>query len=200
MTVVASKYARLRNDLYQTEPYATNALLRHFPVKGLRLWNPGAGNHLMSDVMREAGADIVASDIQTYDRPHDFEFDFLENRPEIVTPVLQRVGRIDGIFENPPYGHCNATAVKFTERALERCDGMVAMLLTMKFDSGKGRVHLFRDNPRYLGKIVLLDRLRWFPGQEDQKNDGTEDHAWQIWGPTPWFRRHPRTWWEARRP
>jgi hypothetical protein len=56
MTVVASNYARAANDLYQTEPWATEALLRHFPVFGVTVWEPAAGNHLMADVLRERGA------------------------------------------------------------------------------------------------------------------------------------------------
>lgn len=36
MTVVASNYARKENDLYQTEPWATEALIRRFPVSGLK--------------------------------------------------------------------------------------------------------------------------------------------------------------------
>jgi hypothetical protein len=47
MTVVASNYARKENDLYQTEPWATEALLRHITVKGQKVWEPAAGNHLM---------------------------------------------------------------------------------------------------------------------------------------------------------
>lgn len=52
MTVVASKYARVANDLYQTEPWATQALVRFFPVAGLTIWEPAAGNHLMAGMAR----------------------------------------------------------------------------------------------------------------------------------------------------
>ncbi|WP_158268962.1 hypothetical protein [Ensifer sp. NM-2] len=34
MTVIASNYARVENDLYQTEPWGTE-LLERFPVDGL---------------------------------------------------------------------------------------------------------------------------------------------------------------------
>ena len=70
MTVVASNYARKENDLYQTEPWATEALLRHFPMRERVVWEPAAGNHLMADVLREHGAQVWTSDIQTYDRQH----------------------------------------------------------------------------------------------------------------------------------
>lgn len=171
MTVTASNYARKENDLYQTEPWATEALLRHFPVSGLTVWEPAAGNHLMADVLREAGADVITSDIAAYDRQHHFVLDFIggdrEARPE----------RLSAIITNPPYGKGNRDAVRFAELALERCDGLVALLLTAKFDFGKTRRHLFQDNPRFCAKIALLDRISWAGNGET----GTEDHAWYVW-------------------
>lgn len=191
MTIVASNYARKENDLYQTEPWATEALLRHLPVAGFRIWEAAAGNHLMADVLREHGADVVTSDIKSYDREHDFLFDFLSSAP--ATPP----GRIpDAIITNPPYGKSNRDAVRFAERALSRCTGMVALLMTMKFDSGKTRVHLLRDNPRFAAKIVLIDRIQWFPGD----SGGTEDHAWFIWSPVGFPAGHPRLIYEGRQP
>lgn len=174
MTVVASNYARKENDLYQTEPWATEALLRHFPVgAGWSVWEPAAGNHLMADVIRETGAKVFTSDIATYDRPHDVIRNFLE--APYSGPAF------NAIYTNPPYGKGNRDAVKFARLALERCAGFIALLLTAKFDFGKTRADLFRDNPRFTAKIALVDRIQWFPGD----SSGTEDHAWYVWGPSP---------------
>lgn len=188
MTVVASRYARKENDLYQTEPWATEALLRHFPMAGLTVWEPAAGNHLIADVLREAGASVVTSDIAVYDRQHDAVVDFLAPRFAYKNP------RHDDIVTNPPYGKGNRDAVRFAELALNRCNGYVALLLTAKFDFGKTRVHLFRDNARFAAKIALLDRIQWFPGD----TGGTEDHAWYVWAPVnvPVF---PSPLWEGKR-
>ena len=172
MTVVASNYARKENDLYQTEPWATEALLRHFPVKGLTVWEPSAGNHLMADVLAEAGASVLPSDLVTYDRPHAWEADFFAE-PTCVP--------CDAIITNPPYGKGNRDAVKYARLALKRCTGLVALLLTAKFDFGKTRMDLFSNNYRFAAKIALVDRIQWFPGD----SSGTEDHAWYIWEPTP---------------
>lgn len=173
MTVVASNYARKENDLYQTEPWATEALLRHVPVAGLRVWEPAAGNHLMADVLREAGAsDVWTSDIKDYDQAHDQLFDFLED------PLGPHY--FGAIITNPPYGKGNRDAVRFAENALIRgLEAWVALLLTAKFDFGKTRLHLTRDNPRFHAKIALVDRIQWFPGA----TTGTEDHAWYVWRP-----------------
>jgi hypothetical protein len=170
MTVVASAYARKENDLYQTEPWATRALLRHLSVVGKTVWEPAAGNHLLADVLREAGAKVRTSDIATYDRQHDAIFDFLIDRPHSVNAIIT----------NPPYGKGNRDAAQFARLSLERCKGWVALLLTAKFDFGKTRVDLFGRNPRFIAKIALLDRIQWFSGE----TTGTEDHAWYIWGPS----------------
>lgn len=174
MTVVASNYARKANDLYQTEPWATEALLRHFPVHaGYLVWEPAAGNHMIADVLREAGAFVWTTDICRYDRVHNETFDFLNGDSE--------PRNFGSLITNPPYGKGNRDAVRFAELALKRCAGTVALLLTAKFDFGKTRFHLFRDNPRYAAKIALVDRIQWFPGD----SSGTEDHAWYVWGPAP---------------
>lgn len=192
MTVVASNYARKENDLYQTEPWATEALLRQFPVKGLTVWDPAAGNHLMADVLREQGAHVLTTDIATYDRQHDGIFDFF-HEDDLGAPSL--CDYRDAIITNPPYGKGNREAVKFATLALQRCNGLVALLLTAKFDFGKTRSFLFRDNPRFWAKIALVDRIQWFPGD----TSGTEDHAWYVWGPTGAVLT-PRLVWEGREP
>lgn len=181
MTVVASNFERKHLDLYETEPWATEALLRHFPVEGLTVWEPAAGNHMIADVLRRHGAEVVTSDIATYDRRHDATVDFLEKRFAYKNPPH------DAIITNPPYGKGNRDAAKFARLALERCDGLVALLLTAKFDFGKTRKDLFQDNPRFAAKIALLDRIQWFPGA----TTGTEDHAWFVWRPASAALRPP---------
>lgn len=171
MTVVASNFARKENELYETEAWATRALLRHFPVKGMAVWEPAAGNHKIADVLREEGSEVITSDIATYGRQHDTNIDFLK------IGVLRQP--VQAIITNPPYGKGNRDAVTFARLALERCDGLVALLLTAKFDFGKTRKFLFQDNPRFMAKIALLDRIQWFEGAMT----GTEDHAWYVWGP-----------------
>lgn len=179
MTVTASKYARAENDLYQTEPWVTEALLRHFPLKGLDVWEPAAGNHLMADVLADNARSVYTSDIAIYDRQHDEIFDFLKPHGKWAM--------MDAIVTNPPYGKGNRDAKLFAEYALTRCKGIVALLLTAKFDFGNTRAHLFANNPRFAAKIALTDRISWTLDGVT----GTEDHAWYVWTETPRLPRLP---------
>lgn len=187
MTVVASNFVRKANDLYETEPWATRALLRHFPpVRGRKIWEPAAGNHKIADVLRWEGADVTTSDIAVYGREHSFLNDFLDTSIRVPLPWFD-------IITNPPYGLHNRDAVKFARLALQRTDGWAALLLTAKFDFGNTRYDLFADNPRFAFKIALTDRIQWFPGM----HGGTEDHAWYVWGPAP-QRQPPRLYYEGK--
>lgn len=188
MTVVASNFERKANDLYETEVWATNALLRHIPIgPGWVVWEPAAGNHKMADAIAMTGAKVRTSDIVVYEREHDALFDFLLLRPHDEPSV-------SAIITNPPYGKGNRDAVRFADLALERCQGWVALLLTAKFDFGKTRRFLFADNHRFHCKIALLDRIQWFPGV----TSGTEDHAWYVWRPAAHPDSIPKIFWEGK--
>lgn len=189
MTVTASNYARKENELYETETWATEALIRRYPVEGMLVWEPAAGGHKMSDVLASRGASVWTSDIASYGTEHEELFDFLNG---FVSPMLH--AEPDAIITNPPYGKGNREAVRFCELALERCDGIVAMLLTAKFDFGKTRFHLFRDNDRFMSKINLVDRISWAGNGET----GTEDHAWYVWGPKGAGRMGPTIYYEGK--
>jgi hypothetical protein len=185
MTAYATQYyPRQENDLYETEPWVTHALLRHFPsVRGRKIWEPAAGNHKIADVLTWEGADVLTSDIATYGRKHAFTYDFLNG-------LGARKFEYD-IITNPPYGWQNTDAAKFARNALQRTDGWIALLLTAKFDSGKTRRDLLADSPRFAFKITLLDRIKWF-----KDTPGVDDHAWFVWGPL--FQPAPRLFWEGR--
>ncbi|MCI5040722.1 hypothetical protein WG622_18015 [Cognatishimia sp. D5M38] len=193
MTVTASNYALKENDLYETEPWAVYALIRSLKKLGLwrcgKIWEPAAGNHALMEPFLSSGANtVLASDIATYSKPHAFHFDFLSDD----FPITE-MGDFD-LITNPPYGHRNFVASKFAAKALQRCPGVVALLLTAKFDFGSTRSHLFRDNPKFRAKLALTDRISW----EGNGETGTEDHAWYIWGPVGGRRRQPVVMYDGR--
>lgn len=186
MTVVASGYERQANDLYETPEWVTHALVRAINFNPGRdvVWEPAAGNHKIADALRTYGTTVRTSDIAVYGREHDLSFDFLGS--ESVNFGARH------LITNPPYGKGNRDAVKFARLALQRCNGVVALLLSAKFDFGKTRTDLFRDNPRFLAKVALLDRIQWFEGE----HGSTEDHAWFVWAPVG--HGGPVLRWEAR--
>lgn len=175
MTVTASNYELRPNDLYETEAWAVDALVRVFKdIRNAIVYEPAAGNHAIARSLKQYHADTVTSDIEKYDQKHHFEADFLTD--SICIRVAESV---DWIITNPPYGKSNRLAVKFIERALQVPNVSIAMLLTAKFDFGKTRRHLFADNERFAAKIALLDRISWAGNGQT----GTEDHAWYVWRP-----------------
>jgi len=186
MTVTSSGYDRQKNDLYETEEWATEALLRHLPkIHAWCIWEPSNGNGKISSVLERHGAFCFKTDIQDYEQENIY-FDFLNQSGFTIA------GKPHAIITNPPYGKGNRHAVKYAELALDLCDGYVALLLTAKFDFGKTRQHLFKNNSRYFGKIALLDRIQWFEGA----TTGTEDHAWYIWGPGSYIQK--LNFWESK--
>jgi hypothetical protein len=86
---------------------------------------------------------------------------------------------VDALITNPPYGESRRgeLAVAFIEHALELAVPRVCMLLRNDFDSAISRQHLFRFNPTFAGKLVLLNRIRWFAGP----NSPSDNHSWFLW-------------------
>ena len=91
MTVTSSNFALRENDLYETEPWAVDAVLRalvklHLWEEGSTIWEPSAGNHAMVRPLRKAGAGrVLTSDICKYTRAHTAIFDFLsEDQPSFL--------------------------------------------------------------------------------------------------------------------
>lgn len=175
MTVVASQYALKKNHFYETEPWCVDTLLRFFPLdKKDVIWEPAAGGHKIVHALNNAGfQDVFSSDItDEYGYEHDMILDFL-NKPDDFNPF-----EADVILTNPPYGQGNKLAVKFCRKALAtKGVKKVAMLLTSKFDFGSTRTDLFRDNPAFIGKLNLIDRVSW----AGNGKTGTDDNCWLMW-------------------
>src|SRR5262249_37481703 len=86
---------------------------------------------------------------------------------------------ISDLITNPPYGENRRgeMAVGFIEHPLGAGHPRVAMLLRADFDSALGRQHLFRCNSTFAGKIVLLNRIKWFVGASSP----SDNHCWFLW-------------------
>jgi hypothetical protein len=165
----ASAYERIKDEAYPTPPWAVRAVLPYVPNDDDELiWEPAAGAGRLARALRRAGRDVVAT-----------RGDFLK-RKTIPQDAMS-------IVTNPPYGKGGRLAVAFIEQALtfmhsKQVDAdicTIAMLLRIDFDSGSTRTHLFRDCRQWSRKVVLLDRVLWFPNADGVKP--STNHAWYIW-------------------
>lgn len=179
MSQRASGYARKADEEYPTPIWCADVIGDYLRRQGLtHIWEPAAGHRAFATALREQGFSVTAT-------TRDF-FGFAE-------PPKNKLGGIDvqAIVTNPPYGddRRGKLAADFVRHAVSflgfqfgtaaRADiCCVAMLLRIDFDSAKTRVDLFRDNLRFAGKIVLLDRVKWFAGPSSP----SENHAWYVWG------------------
>jgi hypothetical protein len=153
-----SEYPRRPNDDYATPPWVAQAIVPYLRQPARHLWDPASGAGQLVQALSAEGLQVVgtADDfLAKTDLPDD---------------------RIDCIVTNPPYGIGGRLACQFIAHAIELVP-LVAMLLRADFDSAKTRTHLFRDCPVFSRKVMLLDRIRWFPGNVGPSTT----HAWFIW-------------------
>jgi hypothetical protein len=145
-------YADRGNDLYLTPPEAVRALLKveQLPPK---VWEPAAGYGNIVNELRDAGHDLIASDLVDYGFPLDFVGDFLKQG---TVPIDTQA-----IVTNGPF----KIATEFTVHALELCHFVVFLhriqfLETAKrtsiINGGKlSRVHVFRE------RLPRMHRFGW---------------------------------------
>jgi len=165
------------HDLYETPEVATLALLRVEPLPH-RLWEPAAGRGAMVRVLRAAGHQVLASDLNDYGEPTHFSGrDFLM---ELKAPE-----GCQGIVTNPPF----KLAEEFVAHALELAP-LVIMLLRLAFlesarrtpileGRGLARVHVFRK------RLPMMHRDQW----AGRKANSGMAFGWFVWdrahtGPT----------------
>jgi hypothetical protein len=168
MSQRASGYERRPNEDYGTPSWLAETIAPYLrSERVVAVWEPMAGDGLLAQALKGAG-------FSTLGTAADF-FRFVQ------PPV-------HAIVSNPAYGQQGALACQFIVNALSLDVRVVCTLLRVDFDSAKTRVHLFRDCPRFAGKIVLLDRIKWFDGPSGP----SDNHAWFVWNRghrgDPWTR------------
>jgi hypothetical protein len=180
MSQRASGYVRRADEDYPTPAWVTAAIAGYLARHALHIWEPAAGKGALAKALTAEGFRVAA----TTD-------DFLRHR----APPHSRV---DAIVTNPPYGadRRGVLACAFIRHALSLEVRITAMLLRVDFDSAKTRVDLFRDNPTFAGKIVLLDRIKWFDGPSAP----SDNHAWFVWDRASTVGRPWTAYAEAARP
>lgn len=158
------------DDLYETPPVATEALLR---VEKLppHLWEPACGPGAIVGVLRAAGHQVIASDLVDYGDPTHFSRrDFLMEQ--------KAPDKCEMIVTNPPY----KLAEEFVTHALRLCPRVI-MLLRLAFleserrrpilECGRlARVHVFRK------RLPMMHRHGW---EGDRTTNSGMAFAWFVW-------------------
>lgn len=95
-------------DHFQTPAYATEILIPFIPKKVHTIWECASGKGYMTEVLRNWGYEVVATDVNHKFKPN--RIDFLGERPKQIG-----LGTIDAIITNPPYSKKR----EFYEKCLE---------------------------------------------------------------------------------
>jgi hypothetical protein len=174
-------YAERKDDVYETPPEGTRALLRNEPMlqQPRRILEPAcASGRGIVDPLRAAGHTVCASDLNDFGNPtHFYRRDFLmEHKAPDGTDI---------ICTNPPH----KLAEEFIAHALELCPRVI-MLLRLSFleaGTGKARKHILRrkvlDEIRPVRIFVFRRRLEMMHrrGWEGPKASSAMCFAWYVW-------------------
>jgi hypothetical protein len=157
-------------DAYFSPPEAVHSLLRieadHLPRC---IWEPAAGDGAIVRPLRQAGHDVVASDIAGYGLAEcDTGVDYLRAPP--------REG-VEGIVTNPPY----KLARRFVEKAVSEVP-YVALLLRTNFLESTSRLPFFKKyQPARLWissrRLPMMHRHGW----QGPRAPSNTCFAWFVW-------------------
>lgn len=165
-------FAERQDDFYPTPIEAVRSLmaLERLPRA---IWEPACGDGAIVKPLREAGHDVVASDIHDRGCPDSFVRDFLAlDVLGFALPV------VDGIVTNPPFQR----AREFVDKALEHAP-YVAMLLRLQFLEGAARKAWFASTP--LARVWVSSRrlpMMHRDGWDGPKSTSTQCYGWFCWG------------------
>lgn len=156
-----------RGDCYDTPPEAVYALLRIEQLPH-RIWEPACGTGNIVKVLRAAGHEVVATDLNDRGCPDSLD------RIDFLLPC-----RVDceAIVTNPPF----ALAEKFVATALERAP-IVIMLLRLAFMESERRSHILEGRGLaqihcFRKRLPMMHRAGW----EGRKATSGMAFAWFVW-------------------
>ena len=157
-----------KNDLYETPPEATAALLKAEKLP-LTIWEPACGRGAIARVLRQAGHQVYATDLVDYDSPDQDAagWDFLM---EQQLPI-----GVQAIVTNPPFKN----AADFVRKALA-LGPPVFMLMRLAFLEGSGRSDVL-DGPLarvlvFRNRLPLMHRDGW----NGPRSTNTMAFAWFV--------------------
>ncbi len=149
---------RQKEDFYPTPTYVTEALLENYHFEG-KIWEPACGDGRLSEVLISHHLDVESSDL--IDRGYGQSgIDFL---------ISDKTA--DNIITNPPF----QLAYEFIEQGLKLSKKCLALLLPIRYLTGKKRAKLYAKFPP--AKIIVI------PNKVDFLGFGSPamEFAWFVW-------------------
>jgi len=159
---------RQQHDYYATEPKALELLLELEEFSN-KVWECSCGEGHLSQVLVDAGKDVVSSDL--IDRGYGKVLDFLD--PSLEGPVNR------DIITNPPFKYTNQFLVKAMSILEE--NRKIAFFLPIRYLEGKARRELFQKFPP---KVVYVSSGRLIcaiNGDFETITGSATAYAWFIW-------------------
>lgn len=203
-----SSYERSPLDFYVTQPRTVQSLIDVIEddLPSYLFWEPFAGTGAFTRPLADLVRNHVSTDIRAYEGfDPDGLFDFFKIQPANVISddvpgddggikTVFRATDCDGItmadianlkgfvpdciITNPPYGKDAERAAHHAIKLMEHSRGTVIFLCRHEWDAAKSRKSLFKDNPAFAKKIVLLHRPRWIEGS---KGAPRFPYAYYVW-------------------
>lgn len=162
-----------KDDLYETPPVATHALLRHEALPE-QLWEPACGRGAIASILTEAGHIVEATDLVDYGYGAP-GIDFLM---ETRAPM-----GVAAIVTNPPF----KLADQFIRHGLTLCPTVI-MLLRWAYAEGAGRSDII---DKHLSRVWLgRERLPFMhrDGYDGPKNSNSgAPFAWFVFERRPFL-------------
>lgn len=152
---------RQDGDFYPTPEYVTEALLANYTFDGV-IWECACGDGRLSEVLKRHGYHVVSTDL--VDRG------YFDRTPAPIDFLLENT-RMNNIVTNPPF----SPAYEFIEQGLRLADKSLALLLPVRYLTGKRRAKLYKSNPPT--KIIIIPNKVDFIGNANP----VMEFAWFVW-------------------
>lgn len=179
-------------DYFPTPPWATRALIEYvLPEIGITgrqlnsVWEPACGEGHISEVVKEYGIKVYATDIFDYGRKQDRLCDFLSGD---YAPHIKK-NPYEWIITNPPFAD---NAIKFVQTALDHAKVGVAMFFRSQWAvEGVERYEtIFRDHQPTMCAF-FVERVNLCKGRWDPDGTTATAYCWLVWkkdeAPRPTF-------------
>lgn len=160
--LVGAKKDNIRQDFdfYPTPEYITRCLMDRINFDG-DIWECACGDGRMAEVLKSYGNNIICTDL--IDRGYE--------KAESGVDFLLNNTKADNIVTNPPFN----LAYEFIEQGLRLANKKLALLLPIRYLTGKKRTDLYKQFPP--SKIIVI------PNKVDFLGDGNPvmEFAWFVW-------------------